>query len=210
MRPTAPLKAAKASYIIISAVFCVIGLILIIHPDFSVSAIGVLCGISLAVFGAVKIAGYFSKDLFRLAFQFDLALGLLLMALGVIVIVRPDGMMNLLCIALGISVLIDGLFKIQTAVDSRRFGLPRWWLIMVLAILACIHGTLLVFRPAESAAVLTVILGLSLLSEGILNLITVLTAVKIVNNQQPDVIETEAKVTDIGTSPHRSKRTSFR
>ena len=68
---------------------------------------------------------------------------------------------------------------------------------MIFAILTCIHGTMLVFRPAESAAILTVILGMSLLSEGILNLITVLTAVKTVNDQRPNIIETEAIVEDI-------------
>lgn len=201
MKPTTPFKATKTIYLIISAAFCIIGLIFIIHPAFSAAVIGTLCGIFLIAFGAVKIVGYFSKDMFRLAFQFDLALGILLLALGVIIIIRPDGMMNLLCIALGISMLIDGLFKIQTAIDSKRFGLPRWWLIMIFAVLTCIHGTMLVLRPAESAAILTVILGMSLLFEGILNFITVLTAVKTVNDQSPGIIETEAIVEDI-TNEH--------
>ena len=113
MKPTTPFKATKTIYLIISAAFCIIGLIFIIHPAFSAAVIGTLCGIFLIVFGAVKIVGYFSRDAFRLAFQFDLALGILLLALGVIIIIRPDGMMNLLCIALGISVLIDGLFKLN-------------------------------------------------------------------------------------------------
>ena len=35
--------------------------------------IGELLGIGMIVFGAVKVAGYLSRDLFRLAFQYDLA-----------------------------------------------------------------------------------------------------------------------------------------
>lgn len=196
MRSTVPMKAAKTSYIISSAAFCIIGLVLMIHPSFSVSVIGVICGISMMFFGAVKILGYFSKDLFRLAFQYDLATGILLLILGALVMVKPDGFMNLICIALGITVLAEGLFKVQIAIDSKRFGISRWWLIMALAVLAGIHGALLVFRPAESSEILTVILGVSLLCEGILNLITVLTAVKIVKNQQPDVIEIKAEIKD--------------
>ena len=95
------------------------------------------------------------------------------------------------------TVLIEGLFKIQVAMDSKRFGINRWWLIMAVAILSGIHGILLVFRPAESMTFLLILLGMSLLCNGILNLITVLTAVKIVNNQQPDLIEiTAAEITD--------------
>ena len=45
------------------------------------------------------------------------------------------------------------------------------------------------FRPGEGTRVLMVLLGITLLLEGILNFSTVITAVKIVKNQRPDVIE---------------------
>lgn len=60
---------------------------------------------------------------------------------------------------------------------------------MALAVLSGIHGLLLIFRPDEGMSFLMVLLGLSLLCSGVLNLITVLTAVKIVSNQQPDLKE---------------------
>ncbi len=75
MRSTAPMRAAKTGYIIISAVLCVLGAVLIAFPDFSVSLLGVICGITMIVFGIVKLTGYFSKDLYRLAFQYDLTSG---------------------------------------------------------------------------------------------------------------------------------------
>ena len=37
----------------------------------------------MLLFGFIKMIGYFSKDLYRLAFQFDLASGILLMALPI-------------------------------------------------------------------------------------------------------------------------------
>ncbi len=191
MRSVTPMRTAKIGYIIMSALFCTLGILLIVLPDFSVSMIGTVMGIAVIVFGAVKLVGYFSKDLYRLAFQYDLAFGILLIALGVIILLRPDNLMNFICIALGISILADGLFKIQIAMDSRQFGIRPWWLILALAILAGIIGILLVFRPTESARMLTILLGISLLSEGILNLSVALTAVKIIRHQQPDVIETD-------------------
>lgn len=191
------MRAAKTGYITVSLIYCILGLILVIHPDFSARLVGIVCGVCLIIFGAVKILGYCSKDLFRLAFQFDLAAGIMLIALGIIVMIKPDDIMNLLCVVLGISVLMEGLFKIQVAMDSKRFGIRRWWLIMAAAILSGVTGVLLVFRPDESMTFLLILLGLSLLCSGILNLITVLTAVKIVENQQPDVIEITAKeITD--------------
>ena len=67
------MRAAKVGYIVMSALFCVLGAVLLIWPDVSVRWIGRLLGIGMLIFGAVKLVGYFSRDLFRLAFQYDLA-----------------------------------------------------------------------------------------------------------------------------------------
>ena len=53
----------------------VLGVVLFVWPGVSVAVIGELLGIGMIVFGAVKVAGYLSRDLFRLAFQYDLAFG---------------------------------------------------------------------------------------------------------------------------------------
>ena len=81
--------------------------------------------------------------------------------------------------------------KIQISIDARAFGIRRWWLILLVALLAVVIGVLLVFRTAQSERLLMVFLGLSLLADGIMNLITVLLTVKIIHHQYPDVIDAE-------------------
>lgn len=191
VRATGPLWAVKTGYIVVSVLFCVLGVVLLVMSERCVPWIGRALGIGMVVCGAIKLGGYFSKDLFRLAFQYDLAFGILLIAVGIITLCHPGEAMSFLCVIFGIPVLADGLFKIQIAVDARRFGLRRWWLILTEAILAAILGLVLIFRLTDSARVLTVLLGITMLAEGILNLSTVITAVKIVKNQKPDVIDAE-------------------
>ena len=186
MRSTKLIRAAKIAYIVTSLLFCVGGALLLTLGDLSVSVIGTAGGILLLVFGLVKLAGYFSKDLYRLAFQFDLALGLLFLALGVVFLCRPQALMAELCILLGLASLVDGLFKIQIAVDAKRFGLRTWLLIALEAAVTVVLGLLLLFRPVQSARVLMILLGVNLLAEGILNLSTALTVVKIVRNQRAE------------------------
>ena len=88
MRSIAPLRAAKIGYIVMSVLFCLLGLVLLVWPNLSISLIGIAAGIMLIVFGLVKLGGYFTRDLYELAFQHDLAFGLLLMVLGVIIVVN--------------------------------------------------------------------------------------------------------------------------
>ena len=191
MRSVTPMRIAKIGYIVMSVMFCIAGALFIALPDISITMIGISMGIAMIVFGIVKLVGYFSRDLFRLAFQFDLELGILLLVLGLIVLIRPDDLMTFICIALGISILTDGLFKVQIALDSKRFGIKSWWVILALAVVAGTIGVFLIFRSAKSAQFLTVLLGVSILAEGLLNLYTVISTVLIIKHQQPDVIEIE-------------------
>ena len=98
MRSVKFMRAAKTSYIVLSALYCVFGVLLIAVPDFSMKLLGILVGCMMIGFGAVKLMGYFSRDLYRLAFQFDLAYGILLIVLGLIVLVRPVQLVELLAV----------------------------------------------------------------------------------------------------------------
>ena len=172
------IRVAKRGYIITSVALCAVGLLMMLRPDLSLSVTGVIIGILLGVCGVIKLIGYLSRDLYQLAFQFDLAFGIFLMALSAVILLRPVRMMSLLCMALGIAILADGLLKVQTAIDARRFGLRTWWLILALAIFAGTAGMLLMLRPSQSAQVLTRVMGVAVMAEGILSLCVALCAVK--------------------------------
>lgn len=180
---------AKTGYIVMSLVFCAAGIVCIIKPGLSAGLVGRVLGVAMILFGAVKLVGYCSRDLYRLAFQYDLGFGLLLIALGVLVLVRPAQVLDFLFTALGVAVLTDALYKVQIALDARRFGISTWWLTLALAAAAGAVGLALVFRPWDSARLLTILLGVALLAEGVLNLCVAVSTVKIVNHQRPDVIE---------------------
>lgn len=181
------IQAAKSGYIIVSVLLCMLGAALIADPAFSVLLLCRLSGLLLVLFGAIRIVGYVSKDLYRLAFQYDLAFGILLIALGALMMLRTDKMANVLFSILGIYVLADALLKVQIAIDAKAFGIDSWWLILAAAVVAGVAGFLLILRPSESAGAVMISLGAALLAEGALNFITILAAVKIVRRRGPDV-----------------------
>lgn len=190
------IQAAKTGYITISVLLCILGAVLIAVPDFSAKLICRIIGGIMVLFGVIKIIGYCSKDLYRLAFQFDLASGILLAALGIILIVRTDLMVHFIGTVMGICVLADALLKIQISIDSKIFGIHKWNLILIAAIVTGVVGFLLILRPSESIQALMLLLGLALITEGVMNLITVLTAVQMIRHRLPEVIDVEYRETD--------------
>lgn len=189
MRCVIPMRAAKLGYILVSAALCVFGGLLVLQGEFSTAFIGRAIGVGMLVFGGVKLLGYCSRDLFRLAFQYDLAFGSLLIALGLLALLRPERALTSICGLMGCVVLSDGLFKIQISIDAKRFGIQKWWLILLVAITAGAAGLVLAFRPEESTRFLTGLLGMALMADGALSLITVLSTVKIIGHQYPDRID---------------------
>ena len=187
------LKLVKNIYIVMSLLFCVLGIFLMARPKSSVKMLCVLMGIMLILYGAIKISGYFTRDAFCLAFQFDLAFGILLMAVGVILIARKNfavdlifsvfGSSEFIFNVFGILILADALFKIQMSVDAKRFGLALWWQILLIALVTGVIGVLVFIRPFEAAAMMMVLVGFSILLEGILNLWVGILTIKIIKSR---------------------------
>ena len=183
------LKLAKNGYIVMSILFMILGICLIIWRVCSMAVFFTAVGIMLIAYGCIKIIGYFSRDFYCLAFQFDLAFGVLMAAVGVIIIVRRNLVVNLIFGIFGVLILADALFKIQMSIDAKKFGLSLWWRILLMAILTGVLGVLLLIRPFEAAEVMMILVGVSVLFEGILNLCVVIYTVKIIKNQRQDIID---------------------
>lgn len=196
MRSVVPMKTAKIGCMGVSFILFLVGMLLLINPADFGRAIGMVVGYSMIVFGAFKLVGYFSKDLFRLAFQYDLAFGILLIALGVITVIRTENVMEFLSITIGIAVLADALFKIQISMDSKEFGIGRWWLILAMAVLTGLIGLVLIFDSIDGV-VLVRLLGICIMAEGIMSFITMTTTVKIVNHQFSDRIDDEMEYREL-------------
>lgn len=188
-RSVVPMRIAKIGYIAMSAVFCLAGIILLVFPEISATGVVTFLGIVMMVFGAIKLVGYFSRDLYRLAFQYDLQFGILWLILGIVTLIRPGNVLSFLCVSLGICMVADCLFKGKVARDAQAFGLRSWWLLFLLAIPAGLIGLLLILCPAQAVRAIMTLLGISLLIQRLLNLCVAVTMVKIVKNQMPDHME---------------------
>ena len=188
-RSVAPMQIAKIGYIVLSAALIAVGIIFIIQPAQSMVVIARIVGILSMVFGAIKVFSYYSKDLYRLAFQYDFEFGIVLLILGLVVTIRPQAMITVIFIAFGVMALLDGLFKMRIAWDARKFGIRAWWLTLAMAILTGLIGIAMIFSPWETIHVLSIFLGITLICEGVLNLWVVVNNVKIIKNQQPDFVD---------------------
>lgn len=164
------IKQTKILHIVISVSMILTGLVMILWPRHTAVALVVIVGSTTLISGILKIISYFVKDTYNLAFQFDLALGVFFCIIGTVLLIHPTNLVACMPITFGFLILIDAAFKIQTALDARIFGLTKWWLIIILAIVTGITGVFLILKPFDAASLLMIIMGIGLMNDGIMNL----------------------------------------
>lgn len=184
-------RRAKTSGIVISALIILLGLLLLIFPTGSIEFASTIIGVGMLVWGVGKLIGFFvNRDV--IAVRFDLAGGLIMMIIGAVILFNPAGIAGLVLSVTGIAVLIDSIFKIQSALSARRFGLPHWQAVLIPAVISCIGGVLIVFNPFGAARLLVRVIGISVIVSGITNLVSALCMTEV----PPSEIDINAEVRD--------------
>ncbi|MCM1150030.1 MAG: DUF308 domain-containing protein [Butyricicoccus sp.] len=173
------IKFLKAAFVAGSAVFIASGVCLLIWPDISVQVICCVLGVAAVLYGIVKLLGYFSNDLYRLAFQFDLAVGVLTIVLGALLLIHPRGVIGALPVLLGVFILVESVLRLQTSLDAKHFGMRRWWTMLLLAVGGAALGIAMLLRPFESGRVLVRMMGAALTVDGAENLLAGLYTIKV-------------------------------
>lgn len=174
MKDKSILKTVKTVYSAVAVLECILGLVMLCYPGFSLSALGIILGIGLVLFGVVELIAYFSGSAPLILSRNVLAGGIFFIILGVLVLTNPLGLMNFICIVIGVGILADSLFKLQSVLDVRQFmSRGSWWLVFAALLLSVLAGILLVFWPGESGRALIVLMGIGLLLNGAFNIFDV-------------------------------------
>ena len=95
--------------------------------------------------------------------------------LGLLII--PDTVLPYLGTAVMLYVLIDGLFRVQTAVDAYRFGMPYWYALLVGALLL-VGAALAMFLFADDVHRL-IWMGSVLVADGAFNAFVTMYTVRV-------------------------------
>ncbi len=152
---------------LVSVVF---GALMVFCTDFSKSTIVYLFASLILVAGVVKIANYF---MFGIE-PFGFVLGITNIALAIVIFSAAEAIVDssILGVLFGIVLIVKSLFSIQDSFDMRRLGSKWWWVDTILATAVLVFAITVVANP-ENEAILFVLLGVSLILDGILSAVDV-------------------------------------
>ena len=167
-------KKLKWNLILMSILYLALGIFLLMVPG---TALNIVCyalgGVVLAC-AAVQLIRYFAVE--RGVFQSQLTLisGLVCLGLGAFLIIRSDIVVRILPIVFGLFVIFDSLGRIQNALELRRCEYSSWKGFLLLAVLSIVLGIVMILDPFGTMETLVMAIGVILIIEGALNLLSAL------------------------------------
>ncbi|MCD7800834.1 MAG: DUF308 domain-containing protein [Ruminococcus sp.] len=191
MKKVSSIKTIKQTYVGISLISVLLGIFLVIKPETSSNIITIIIGACFVFYGVVHIASYIliKNDSF---YQYDLAKGIITASIGIFFIMKPTIIASILPMVLGIAILINGIFSMQSSFNILRNTSSNWIRVLVPAIITIVLGILIILDPFGSVKTLLIIIGCCLIWNGISNFWTHICLSKKVKESQIE-IETSAE-----------------
>ena len=170
-------KNLKTGLLLSGFVSIALGLIMICLPEIVETTLRFVFGGSLALFGILEIVFVFVKPNGLLSAG-RIIPGVLSLAVGLVFLFRFDTFVSLLWILLGVSILTDGIYKLQYSFELKAAAVKNWWINLVISFASLLMAVVLMIQPFNLQNAMTVFAGILLVVNGIFDLVcTVLMSV---------------------------------
>ena len=191
------LQEQRRSSALVALVTIILGVVLVVWPARSVSMICAILGGALLLCGLLYVIGWFAGKRRQSKSVFMIIPGVILAGLGVWLMTSSSTVIALIQYVFGAVVLFHGILDLQAALALLTQRMNKWWIDLLLALLTLGLGLLILANPFGTFAALVVLIGITLIYDGVSDLWLIGRLSRSLRNTQlsPEevVIETEGK-----------------
>lgn len=169
-------EGMKKNYFISAILTIALGAVLVIWPDWSGRILCYLLGAALILMGGIQLIVCIRAERIGFYSKFSMLMNIILILLGVWVCIRPDTVLSLVPVIIGIVMLIHGCMDLQFTMDIKHAGSGKWWIALIFALVTLTLGVFLVMHPFLAFEITMLIIGIDLLYDGISDLVLMIVA----------------------------------
>lgn len=162
-------KKLKWDSIIVATLTIILGLLCVILPKGSGTALTYIFGAALVAMGITAVVRYFWG--LRLISDMSLVIGTLMITLGVFTLINPSAIQAILVVLLGVFIIIDSMTEISESIYCARANVSGWFWLFLASVLTLGLGVVVAFSNFETVMILA---GIALIIEGLKRLIITL------------------------------------
>ncbi len=171
------IKGIKHEMMGLAIVLILAGIFMILFPNTSGNIICRGVGAVLCIWGVIRLIAYFRND--EILGSFGLVQGAALAGFGLYILIRPGIIEVFLTTVFAIIIIVDGILKLQYALDFRKLNANGWWIEAVCAAVMIVLGIVVLMNPFATVAAVMLFIGIVFVFEGVWDLVSILYISKI-------------------------------
>lgn len=164
----------RAASVWIAVLYIVMGLLLLAFPGASSTLFVWVLAAGAAAYGASHLWRYIQGRRSGGALSGDLFLSILPAAFAGFALLWPEAVLSVLPLVLGSLLLVDGVGKLPLALTAIRDKYPNMVPMILASVIPILLGILIVVNPFQTAKIVVMVFGLSLVADGASDFLTVL------------------------------------
>lgn len=146
-----------------------LGVILTVSPGMAARTLLRIIGWVLVVAGVVSIlSSWLSRG--RPVGQGNLVLGLIQLASGLVLLTKPDLLVSLCGVVLGLLLVLHGAGDIQSAREAKALGFD-WKFTLAVGVVKLLMGAMVILAPFSTAALVIRVAGICLIVDAVSDLL---------------------------------------
>ena len=147
------LKKSGWISILISAIFAILGIILIWKPEETIKVISYVLGGIFIVIGLARIIAYIKAKRKSDFYNLDIVFGILAIILGIVTIIYSNMIATFLNLIVGVWIIYSALVRLNVSIKLKNKVNNRAWLYtLILAIIMLICGLYVIFNSTAIIA----------------------------------------------------------
>ncbi len=166
------LRRFKASSYAVSIIYIIVGLIMLLNPDFVSSAVSYVIGALMIIYGIIYSISLYQKREIEIYGKFDLLAGIMCISFGLFLIFNPNILNALLPFCTGIILLMDAIRFIISGFKLRKYGFRTWGINFVVGFIFLGFSIFIIAKSQEISLLILRFIGAALVIDAILDFIT--------------------------------------
>ncbi|MGN1126722.1 MAG: HdeD family acid-resistance protein [Ruminococcus sp.] len=162
----------RKDFIYTALALIAVGVLFVVLPKSSATLICYITAGLMCVWGIIKLMMYLRSGVGEAFGSFGLVTSVSLIIGGIAIFINPEFFAGVIATIFGCAMIVDGVLKVQYAIDLSRIGGKYWWVVLIVAAVFIAAGLIVVFNPFFGAVAIMAFLGVALIVDGISDLIT--------------------------------------
>lgn len=192
------MKRIKAD-MFLSALVCVaLGAVLLIWPAETIDIFCKVLAAGLIIIGVVNIVSYFIN---RNLHPFGAVLGPIVVLVGVWIFARPESIVSLVPIVIGVMLCVHGVQDTKLAFETKANGYEKWWSMLLIALISLTFGILCIVNAFGIVTLALQFIGVALIYDGLTDIWVASRAIRVARTKQKEEEALEVPYREVESEP---------